>query len=129
MSYHHSRRRRIRSLGGVSSQPPGPRVANRALVSMAGVSSQPPGLPVARMALAPLNGVALGEDTTLAKPTIEDPAYRTEMLTLQRELVAAQKHWAEGDKTQKWIQIAATIMIPVTAAIWRAIGVGRRRMR
>ncbi len=117
---------RRRGLGGVSSQPPGRAVALRSLRGLGGVSSQPPGLPVARGSLG-------ADEASITTPTVIDPAetraYRERMEKLQQQLVEAQRHWAEGDKFQKWVQIGATVSIPVFAAIWRLIGVGRRRRR
>lgn len=111
--------RRPRTLSGVSSQPPGKRI--QLSVPLSGVSSQPPGLPVARRAFMSLGSLA--DDAT---PTVVDPetrAYRQRMEKYQQDLIAGQ----QADKMQKWIAIGATISIPVFAAIWRLIGVGRRR--
>lgn len=73
------------------------------------------------------------DDAAITTPTLIDPAetrsHRERMEQYQKELLAAQRHWAEGDKFQKWVQIGATVSIPVFAAIWRLIGVGRRRGR
>lgn len=119
---------RRRGMAGVSSQPPGRRISNRALVPLAGVSSQPPGFPVAINALVQFGQLgSLGADTT---PTVIDPetrAYYAKSTQQQQQLIEAQRHWAEGDKLQKWIQIGATLSIPLAAAIWRAIGLGRKR--
>ncbi len=73
--------------------------------------------------------VPLGSLAADSQPTVVDPTlvYQQRSIALQEQLLEAQRRWAEGDKTQKWIQIVATVMIPVTAAIWRLIGVGRRR--
>ena len=117
------------SLGGVQSQPTGPRVQSGSLVSLGGVQSLPRGLPVTSGAMVSMGSLG-ADDQSITSPTLVDPetrAYRERSLRNQEELIAAQRRWAEGDKTQKWIQIAATVMIPVTAAIWRMIGVGRRR--
>lgn len=68
---------------------------------------------------------SLGEDSLDAMT--EERQWRSAMLAGQRELIAAQKHWADGDRFQKWIAIAATLAIPLSAAVWRRIGIGRRR--
>jgi hypothetical protein len=162
-----------RGLSGVSSQPPGRRVARRALAQLGGVSSQPPGLPVARRALGataveygpllahiavttpmppppppppkqrvmrgasrylaaryPMNARSLGatDEAAITQPTLVDPtrAYQERSIKLAEQLLEAQRRWAEGDKTQKWIQIGVTASIPLFAAIWRAIGLRRR---
>lgn len=141
--YNHA----LTTLSGVSSQPRGRRTANRALGSVVEypvgqvaidivskpLPPPPPPKPPPqqrqqfsrRLPLATRLGLGgtLG-DTTPA--TVIDPdtrAFHQRSLELQSQMVAQQ----QGDKTQKWIQIAATIMIPVSAAIWRAIGVGRKR--
>lgn len=114
-----------RPLGGVSSQPPGPRIGRRAPIALSGVSSQPPGLPLARRALVSLGSLG-ADDASITTPTLVDPetrAYRQRMEKYQQDLIAGQ----QADKMQKWVAIGATISIPVFAAIWRLIGVGRRR--
>ncbi len=108
MSYH-------RSLSGVSSQQPGRPVS---MLALSGVSSQPPGRPVRSLG-------SLGDDTLDAAN--EEKAWRAEMLANSRALVIAQQHWADGDRFQKWVAIGATLAIPLSAALWRALGVGRRR--
>lgn len=68
-------------------------------------------------------------NSTLGGDTIggmSEEQWRAEMLAGQQALVAAQKHWADGDKMQKWIQIGVTASIPLAAAVWRALGIGRR---
>lgn len=77
-----------------------------------------------------MQGTTLGDDTlgAMTPPApLTQEQWQAEMLASSKELVAAQKHWADGDKMQKWIAIGATLAIPVSAAIWRALGVGRRR--
>jgi hypothetical protein len=73
---------------------------------------------------AQMQGTSLGDDTLGAMSTEQ---FQAQSLANQRELIDAHKHWAEGDKLQKWIAIGATLAIPLSAAIWRALGVGRRR--
>lgn len=70
---------------------------------------------------------SLGNDTLSAQDPINDQDWKREMLELQRQQLAAHRTWADGDKFQKWIAIAATIMIPVSAAIWKKLGIGRKR--
>jgi hypothetical protein len=69
---------------------------------------------------------SLGDDTLAA---MDDQTWKQKMLEGQRDLIAAQKHWADGDRFQKWVSIGATLAIPLSAAIWRALGVGRRARR
>lgn len=91
---------------------------------MSGVTSQPPRGRVARNALG-LHGTSLGDDTLSAAAS--EAQWKADMLGGQQQLIAAQKQWAEGDKLQKWIQIGVTASIPVFGAIWRMLGIGRRR--
>jgi hypothetical protein len=70
---------------------------------------------------------SLGDDTLGAQPAIDDQAYKREMLELSRAQLAAHRTWADGDRFQKWLAIAATITIPLSAAIWKKFGVGRKR--
>jgi hypothetical protein len=112
-------------MSGVSSQPPGRAIGRRAPIAFGGVSSQPPGLPLARRALISLGSLG-ADDASITSPTLVDPetrAYRQRIEKYQQDLIAGQ----EADKMQKWIAIGATISIPVFAAIWRLIGVGRRK--
>lgn len=81
-----------------------------------------------------LRGTSLGDDTLDAMSTpmpvaseLDDQAFKKQVLSNQRELIDAHKHWADGDRKQKWIAIAVTASIPVFSAIWRALGVGQRR--
>lgn len=70
---------------------------------------------------------SLGDDTLDAMT--EERQWRTAMLASQRELIEQHKHWADGDRFQKWVSIAATLSIPLAAAIWRRFGIGSRRRR
>ncbi len=70
---------------------------------------------------------SLGDDTLGAQAPQSDAEWKAEMLRLSRAQLEAHKTWADGDRFQKWIAIAATVMIPVSAAIWRRFGVGRRK--
>ncbi len=134
--------RRRRQLGGIQSR--GNLAVARRAIPLGGVQSRT-NLSVARRAV-PLGGVpdwyreqqltgvpdwyrqmqgsSLGDDTLGAMTTEQ---FQAEMLASQKALLAAGKQWAEGDKLQKWIAIGATLAIPLSAAIWRALGIGRRR--
>jgi hypothetical protein len=72
-----------------------------------------------------MQGTALGDDTLDAMKV--DAQWKSDLLAGQRELIAAQRKWAQGDSFQKWIAIGATLAIPLSAAVWRALGIGRRR--
>jgi hypothetical protein len=57
--------------------------------------------------------------TTLSNPTITDPTLQWQanvLSQLQAGVATMQKA-----ELQKWLQIAATLSIPLAAAIWRAI--------
>lgn len=90
--------------------------------AMGGVSSQPPGAPVL---LVPRRGNplgSLGDDqpgTTLSAPTLVDPALEWQKNVLSQ--LQAGVDTLKKAELQKWLQIAATVMIPVSAAIWKAI--------
>lgn len=122
-----------RSLAGVVSRPPGRPVSARALGGLpAGITMQPRHqtiysrgqVPSWYAAMQGVSGSSLGDDTLDATT-----AYQQESLKLQRDLLTAHRNWADGDKMQKWIAIGATLAIPLSAAIWRALGVGRRKKK
>lgn len=119
MSYAQRYRRRLvlvagrpmvprpgKALGSIQSQPPGPRVYRK------------------MFELGSLGAAADG-DNTLSQPTITDPTaqWQGDVLTqLQAGVATLQKA-----ELQKWLQIAATLSIPLAAAVWRMIfkkGVG-----
>lgn len=136
MSYQRYRGRRARALAGVSSRAPRAPLYR----DLAGVTSRAPAAPIRRdlagvpdwyraMSGAPdwykaMQGTTLGDDTIGG---MTDAQWKAEMLEGQHRLLDAQKHWADGDRFQKWIQIGATLAIPLAAAVWRALGVGRRK--
>lgn len=130
-----------RQLGGVSSRK-NLRVSRRALAPVSGlgdiaeytVQSGGGGRRGQYLRAAPLGGVpdwyrqmqgtTLGDDSIGAMTEAE---FRREMLSNQKALLEAHKHWADGDKLQKWIAIGATLSIPLAAAIWKLIfGVDNR---
>lgn len=129
-----------RSLAGVNSQAPGRVVRGNALggitgggvKGVTGITMQPRHqtlysrgkVPDWYRAMQGVSGTSLGDDTLDATTS-----YQQQSLQLQRDLIAAHKHWADGDKFQKWLAIGATLAIPLSAAIWRALGVGRRKKR
>ncbi len=114
MSYH----RRTRALGADTSHGP------RWYTAMGSLSSQPPGPRIYQIRPLPRTLGSLGDDTggatTLSAPTITDPAvlqWQGQVLSqLQAGVATMQKA-----ELQKWLQIAATVLIPVSAAIWKAI--------
>jgi hypothetical protein len=87
--------------------------------AMGGVSTRfPARVPTRRPALG-----SLGDDapapTTLSTPTIADPTFQW-----QGDVLAQLRAGVETMKKaelQKWLQIIATVSIPLSAAIWRLI--------
>ncbi len=112
MSYHPRYRRRRALAGDMTHGPSWYR-------AMGGVSTQ---LPARRVVTSVMLG-SLGDDqpspTTLSTPTITDPTlvWQADVLGQLRAGVATMR-MAE---LQKWLQIAATLSIPLAAAIWRVI--------
>ncbi len=113
-------------LGGVTSRK-NRRAHRRALVAMSGGSGPPrwyqemQGMPDW---YRQMQGTTLGDDTLDAMKTTP---WQDEMLSSQKAILSAAKTWAEGDRLRKWVAIGATLAIPLSAAIWRALGIGRRR--
>jgi len=60
---------------------------------------------------------SLGAD----EPEMTEAQWRAAMLASQREVTEWQKHWVKRDEFQRWMQLGATLAIPLSAAIWRAI--------
>lgn len=118
-----------RALAGVASRGPGRLVSAR---SLGGIVMDPPRRPLYSRGKVPdwyraMQGTSLGDDSLDAMNA--DAQWKKDLLAGQRELIAAQKQWATGDRFQKWVAIGATLAIPLSAAIWRALGVGRRRAK
>jgi len=112
------RRTRQRPLGADTSHGP------RWYTSMGSIVSQPPGARIyqIRQPRTPLG--SLGDDaggsTTLSQPTLTDPATVQWQANVLTQLQAGVKTLQVAE-LQKWLQIAATLSIPVAAAIWKAI--------
>lgn len=64
-------------------------------------------------------GDAPDDPTTLSTPTIHDPTavWQADVLNQLRAGVKT----LQMAETQKWLQILATVMIPVSAAVWKVI--------
>ena len=115
MSYHR-RPRVVRQLAGDTAHGPS------WYTSMGGIVSRPPGRRILRR-MPPLG--SLGEDppdpNTLATPTLPpfDPSgqWQDAVLTQLRAGVDTLKR----AELQKWLQILATVSIPLSAAIWKMI--------
>lgn len=97
-----------RAMGGVQSRPTGPRARRAVFTGQLG---------------------SLGADT-LAEPTILDPLAQATR-EWQDKVLAILKQGADTMELQKWLQIAATLSIPLAAAAWRAIwpSLGKRFAR
>lgn len=157
MSYHRKGRRRVVALSGLASRAPGRSVASSALTPPRGfgasaieydyggsvrpIEKAPPSPPpvklVAGRRMVPrgqryvlgapdwyekMQGLGSLGDDTLAATTVQQ-----QQLEAQQQTLAAIQKQAEGDRFQKWIQIGVTASIPVFGALWRALGIGRRR--
>lgn len=74
----------------------------------------------------------MGDDVAAVTPT-DGSTLASETTDLNRKMLATQQNtlaWLQAAesraKLQKWVQIAATLSIPLAGAIWRVI-LGRRR--
>lgn len=65
---------------------------------------------------------AFGDD---GQPMTEED-WRSKMLAQQTGMTSWMERWVKRDELQRWIQIAATLAIPLSAAIWKAIFRGAR---
>jgi hypothetical protein len=82
-----------------------------------------------------LAGTTLGADEapghTLAGSTLSEPEatrkFREDLLTGNRALLEQERERARKEDLRGYLQIGATLMIPVAAAIWRSIGVGKKK--
>jgi hypothetical protein len=52
---------------------------------------------------------------------LSEADWRREMLVTQRSVRDWQKRWVEEDKRIRYLQIAATLAIPLAAAVWKLI--------
>ncbi len=53
--------------------------------------------------------------------------WRKKMLEQQTGVTAWMERWVKRDELQRWLQLAATLAIPLSAAIWKAIFRATRR--
>lgn len=67
---------------------------------------------------------SLGDDSLDAE--MSEVEWRKRMLAEQTAVRQWQEWWVQRDAMQRWMQLAATLAIPLSAAIWRAL-LGRRR--
>ena len=98
--------------------------------AMSGVQSRPPRAKIANVALGSLgddpSSTAL-EQPSLANPTVVDPVDE-QTRQWQAAVLNQINSGANALERQRWFQIAATLSIPLAAAVWRAI-LGRRRAK
>jgi len=91
--------------------------------AMGGVSSQPRDLRVSRR-YGPALG-SLGDDappgTTLSNPTVVDPTANAQWQASVLAQLQAGVNTLKTAELQKWLQVIATVSIPLSAAIWRMI--------
>lgn len=87
--------------------------------ALSGVSTRLPTRPVVKAVYLGSLGDEAAPANTLAQPTIPDPAqWQASVLAELRAGVQTLKH----AELQKWLQIGATLSIPIAAAVWKAIG-------
>lgn len=89
-----------KAMGGIASRPPGRRVSRR-MASLGSLGDDAPG------------------GSTLSQPTVSDPTFQWQADVLGQ--LRAGVSTMQKAELQKWLQIAATVSIPVFAAIWKAI--------
>ncbi len=120
--------------------------------ALSGVTSKQPGRAVNRHALSGLGAISTGtvrhkgpdwyrhtgmagdelseQSSELAQLTPipdSDAQWKAELLKSNKDILAAHKAWGEGDLFWKRMSVLATVSIPLMAAIWRLVGVGRKR--
>lgn len=68
---------------------------------------------------------------TLAVPTLSEPAatvqFRENLLSANRQIIEAEKERTRKEEIRGYLQIGATLMIPVAAAIWKHLGIGKKK--
>ena len=67
---------------------------------------------------------SFGDDAPMS-----EEEWRKAMLEEQRKVSGWQERWVKRDELQRWIQIGATLAIPLSAAIWKAIFRAGRRAK
>jgi hypothetical protein len=87
--------------------------------AMEGVSTRfaTPPVPRALLGLGSLGDEPVAP-TTLSQPTLQ---WQEDVLAQLRTGVATLQHGERTAELQKWLQIAATLSIPLAAAVWRMI--------
>lgn len=119
MSYHPIRR--PRALAGIQSRPTGMRISRAALGDTATPRGRVRYMPVGRAPAwySEMQGATLGDDTTLTDtpPT----AGSSDQAAIQAQILADLNRGISELKLQRWLQIIATLSIPLAAQIWKLI--------
>lgn len=131
-----ARIRKRQALGGLSSRPYGPPTSMIALSGISGTGrttrnimySGPMTVNGPQLQGPPdwyraMNGAGLGDDTPASTPVLTDgmTEWQKSMLSETQAMVDAQIEFTKNESFQRWIQIAATLAIPLSAAVWRMI--------
>lgn len=82
--------------------------------AMGGIQSRPTGARISRSDLG-----SLGDDT-LSTPTVGDQMAQA-TAQWQQDVLASLQRGADTLTLQRWLQIAATLSIPLAAAVWNAL--------
>lgn len=108
-----------RAMQSALSSPPKPPAKRKQLrVAALAVANAP------TTTLQRLHGLgSLGDDAPAAPtPTpMTETEWRTQMLAKADEVVSWQAWWVKRDELQRWMQLGATLAIPLSAAIWKMI--------
>jgi hypothetical protein len=54
-------------------------------------------------------------------PEMTEVQWRAAMLEQQTNVAKWQEQWVKRDELQRWLQLGATLAIPLSAAIWKMI--------
>ena len=81
-----------------------------------------------------MQGTTLGADdepvNTLSTPTLSEPEattqFRSQLLESNRQIIEAERERTRKEELRGYLQIGATLMIPVAAAIWKKLGIGKK---
>jgi len=88
--------------------------------ALSGVSTVIPRYRRPRMSLGSLGDDTSGDGTTLSQPTLPDPATLQWQADVKARLDAGVATLQKAE-LQKWLQIGATVMIPVFTMIWKGL--------
>ena len=96
--------------------------------AMGGIQSRPTGRRVSSGALATLGSLGSLGDDTLSTPTVGADQITKATVEWQHKVLDALNRGSDTLTLQRWLQIAATLSIPLAAAAWKAIwpSLGRR---